>query len=91
MARQPESDLVQLLKLLRRIVVLAVAAYGLARGMPYVPLLIRVAVLWGVLYICSGVIDVVFRRLSQRSSRISVQPPPAADVTRTELTKASAG
>ena len=64
--KQPTSDLHELLKLLRRIVVLAVAAYGLARGMPYAALAMRLALLWAVLYVSSGVIDLVVRRLSYR-------------------------
>jgi hypothetical protein len=66
--KQPTSELHELLKLLRRIVVLAVAAYGLARGMPYVALALRLALLWAVLYVSSGLIDVVIRRLSYRAA-----------------------
>ncbi|MCX6601416.1 MAG: hypothetical protein NT025_07625 [bacterium] len=66
--KQPTSDLHELLKLLRRIVVLAVGAYGLARGMPYVALVVRLALLWAVLYVSSGLIDVVIRRLSYRAA-----------------------
>ena len=65
----------ELFKLLRRIIVLGVAAFGLARGMPYLPLAIRLAILWAVLYICSGLMDVVYRRLSFRAGW---QPPQAA-------------
>jgi hypothetical protein len=64
MARKSVSELNELLKLLRRIVVLAVAAYGLAIEMPYVTLAVRLAILWAVLYIGSGLMDVVFRKLS---------------------------
>ena len=66
--KQPTSELHELLKLLRRIVVLAVGAYGLARGMPYVALIVRLALLWAVLYVSSGLIDVVIRRLSYRAA-----------------------
>lgn len=70
--KQPQSDLYELLKLLRRIIVLAVAAYGLMRGMPYVALVVRLAILWAILYVSSGLVDVVFRHLSYRSAlRIS--------------------
>lgn len=57
----------ELLKLLRRIVILSVAVYGLARGMPYLTLLFRLVALWAVLYICSGIVDVVFRHLAYRA------------------------
>jgi hypothetical protein len=67
MAAKATSELVVLLTLLRRIIVMGVAAFGLMRGMPYLPLLARLAILWGVLYICSGMIDVIFRRLSYRA------------------------
>jgi hypothetical protein len=64
MPRTPTSDLEELLKLLRRILVLAVGAYGLAREMPYITLAARLAILWAILYVSCGLIDVVFRRLS---------------------------
>jgi len=59
----------ELLKLLRRIIVLAVAAFGLARGMPYPALAFRLALLWAVLYISSGLVDVAFRYLSYHAAR----------------------
>jgi hypothetical protein len=68
MPRKPTSDLEELLKLLRRIVVLAVGAYGLAREMPYITLAARLAALWAILYVGSGLIDVVFRRLSYQAA-----------------------
>ena len=68
MPRTPTSDLEELLKLLRRILVLAVAAYGLARDMPYATLAFRLAILWAILYVSSGLIDVIFRRLSYNSA-----------------------
>jgi hypothetical protein len=75
--KHPTSDLHELLKLLRRIVVLAVAAYGLARGMPYVTLAVRLAILWAVLYVSSGLIDVMIRRLSYRAAlRAGMVIPP---------------
>ena len=70
MPRKSSSDLNELLKLLRRIVVLGVAAYGLAVEMPYVTLAVRLAVLWAILYVSSGLVDVVFRRLSFRAAVI---------------------
>ena len=66
--KQPQSDLYELLKLVRRIIVLAVAAYGLMRGMPYATLVVRLAILWAILYVSSGLVDVVFRHLSYRSA-----------------------
>ncbi|MBU0509504.1 hypothetical protein KKH27_11805 [bacterium] len=75
-AKPPKSELLELLKLLRRILVLAVAVYGLVRGMPYDALLFRLAILWAVLYICSGVVDTVFRRLSFRTTLQPVGPAP---------------
>lgn len=64
----PSSDLNELLKLLRRIIVLAVAAYGLVREMPYTALAVRLAVLWAILYVSSGLVDVVFRHLTYRAA-----------------------
>jgi len=75
--KQPPSSLHELLKLLRRIIVLAVAAYGLARGMPYPSLAIRLAILWAVLYVSSGLIDAVIRNLSYRAAlRASTMASP---------------
>jgi len=68
MAPKSTSQLMELLKLLRRITVLGVAAYGLARGMPYLTLVFRLVALYAVLYICSGIVDVVFRRLHYRAA-----------------------
>jgi len=70
MSRTPTPDLNELLKLLRRILVLAVAALGLAREMPYATLAVRLAILWAILYVSSGLVDVVFRRLSLRAAII---------------------
>jgi hypothetical protein len=83
MAKKTSSELLELFKLLRRIIVLAVAAYGLARGMPYVPLAVRLAILWAVLYICSGLMDVVYRRLHFRAAW---QAPRAAAPLSTAVT-----
>jgi hypothetical protein len=75
--KQPTSNLHELLKLLRRIVVLAVAAYGLSRGMPYFSLAVRLAILWAVLYVSSGLIDLVIRSMSYRSAlRAGMVVPP---------------
>jgi hypothetical protein len=64
MARKSTSELHELLTLLRRIVVMGVAVYGLAREMPYMTLAFRLVILWAVLYMACGVLDLVFRRLS---------------------------
>jgi hypothetical protein len=86
MAKKTSSELLELFKLLRRIIVLGMAAYGLARGMPYIPLAIRLAILWAVLYICSGLMDVVYRRLSYRAAW---QAPQAAAPMSTAVTNRS--
>jgi hypothetical protein len=64
MARKQKSELHELLTLLRRIVVMGVAVYGLAREMPYPTLGLRLAILWAVLYVTSGIMDIVLRKLS---------------------------
>jgi hypothetical protein len=64
MARHTTTPLNNLLTLLRRIVVLSVAAWGLLCEMPYTTLAIRLAVLWAVLYISGGILDLVLRRLT---------------------------
>ncbi|HEY3295764.1 MAG TPA: hypothetical protein VGL38_10015 [bacterium] len=79
MPRAATSDLFELLKLLRRIVVLGVAAYGLAREMPYTTLAVRLAALWAVLYISSGLVDIVFRRLSYQAAQSEEQKDEQAD------------
>jgi hypothetical protein len=78
MARRPKSELEELLKLLRRILVLAVAAYGLARGMPFPVLAVRLAILWAVLYVGSGLMDVVYRRLHYHSTTKPAEGPESA-------------
>ncbi len=90
MARNTATPLCNLLTLLRRIIVLAVAAFGLIREMPYTTLAIRLAVLWAVLYISSGVLDLVLRRLTYRAltqssdsdASVASPPPPAPAVER---------
>ena len=77
--KQPQSELYELLKLLRRIIVLAVAAFGLMRGMPYATLAVRLAILWAILYISSGLVDVVFRHLSYRSALRSISTEPLSE------------
>jgi hypothetical protein len=84
--KQPTSDWHELLKLLRRIILLAAAAYGLARNMPYLTLAVRLALLWAVLYMSSGMIDLVVRRLSYRAAlrqRSAVPSEPDANATTT--------
>jgi len=85
MPRTPTSDLMELLKLLRRIIVLAVGAYGLLREMPYLTLAARLMILWAVLYVSSGLIDVVFRRLSYRAAIMSAESAPIKNESGTNL------
>lgn len=63
MARKQRSELSELLTLLRRIVILSVAVIGLAREMPYLTLAVRLAVLWGILYVAGGALEALFSRL----------------------------
>jgi len=82
MAKTPKSELMQLLTLLRRILVLSVAVWGLARGVPFDTLALRLVGLWAMLYICSGLIDVVYRRLSYRTLSYSDAPQTTTEVTK---------
>lgn len=82
MAKTPKSELMQLLTLLRRILVLSVAVWGLARGVPFDTLALRLVGLWAMLYICSGIIDVVYRRLSYRTLSYSAAPQTTTEVTK---------
>jgi hypothetical protein len=82
MAKRESSELRELLILLRRIVVLGVAAYGLWREMPYLSLLIRVAVLWGVLYLSGEIVEVVFRYLSNHAKSVVIRSSPHVGETK---------
>lgn len=65
--RTAHTELHRTLTLLRRIVILSVAIYGLLREMPYTTLAVRLAILWAVLSIASGLLDLVLRRLTYRA------------------------
>lgn len=71
-----------MLTLIRRIVVLTVAAVGLAREWPYEVVAFRAAGLWAVLYICSLALELVFQHLSYSALRAeqakSEKPKPKA-------------
>jgi hypothetical protein len=72
MAKKKSSDLRELLVLIRRIIVLAVAAFGLWREMPYETLAIRVAILWAVISLASESLEVLFRYLSNRARDVII-------------------
>ncbi|MDD5088169.1 MAG: hypothetical protein PHI18_05160 [bacterium] len=91
MAKTPKSELMQLMTLLRRILVLSVAVWGLARGLPFDTLALRLVGLWAMLYICSGVVDVIFRRMSYRTvsdSAASAGAPASATEAATRPSRA---
>lgn len=67
MAKKRQSELAELLTLLRRIVVLAVAAWGLAREFSLDALAGRLVLLWAVLYVISGFTEVLFQFLAQKA------------------------
>jgi len=64
MAKKAKSDFNQMLTLIRRIIVLTIAAIGLVREWPYETVALRSAVLWAVLYISSLAIELLFQHLS---------------------------
>jgi hypothetical protein len=72
MAKRKQSELQSLLVTLRRTIVLAVAAFGLWREISYEALILRLAILWAVLYLSSGVIELVFQYLSSRANRVVI-------------------
>ena len=75
MAKAQPSELRKLLQLIRRIITLSVAAYGLWIEMPYETLLIRTAVLWGILSISTGLIEIAFQYFSMKAKIVVVQEP----------------
>jgi hypothetical protein len=86
MARKVTSDFNQLLTTLRRIIVLGVAAFGLARGWPYESVALRGAILWAVLYFLSMMVELLFQYLGNaamnsgsrvKSSAIRAQQTPS--------------
>jgi hypothetical protein len=72
MAKKQSSELKALLILLRRIIVLSFAAFGLWREMPYETLLVRAAILWAILYLSSETVEVVFRYLSNQARKVVI-------------------
>ncbi|MBU0690343.1 hypothetical protein KKG66_12140 [bacterium] len=58
-----------MLTLIRRIIVLAIAAVGLAREWPYEIVALRAAGLWAILYICSLALELVLQHLSYSALR----------------------
>jgi hypothetical protein len=89
MAKQPKSDFNQLLTLVRRIIVLVIAAVGLARDWPYEAVAFRAAGLWAVLYICSLGIELMFQYLSfsalQRDARDEAERRKATQKSTTDI------
>ena len=73
MAKAAPSELQKILQAFRRITVLSVAAYGLWTEMPLEALMIRVAILWGILSIGTGLIEVLFQYLSMRAKTVVVR------------------
>ena len=62
-----KSQFNEMLTLIRRIIVLAVAAVGLVREWPYEVVVFRAVGLWAVLYICSLILELVFQHLSYQA------------------------
>jgi hypothetical protein len=67
MAKQQPPELRKLLQLIQRIIVLTVAAYGLWIEMPYESLLLRTALLWGILSISTSLIEVAFQYFGMKA------------------------
>ncbi len=61
------SQFNEMLTLIRRIIVLIVAAVGLVREWPYEIVALRAVGLWAVLYICSLSLELVFQHLSYQA------------------------
>ena len=75
-----------MLTLVRRIIVLTIAAYGLAREWPYDAVVFRTLSLWAVLYLCSLAIELVFQHLSYQAMRAENKSSPARKSTQGEST-----
>ena len=69
------SELKKFLELIKRILVLSVAAYGLWFEMPYETLLIRLAILWGILSLSTNLIEVLFQYLSMKAKTVVIRHP----------------
>lgn len=88
--RVKKSALNDLLRTLRRLGLCVLAAYGLYRQMPYEVLGLRLAMLWAVLYVASGLTELLFQYLSYRATgfgemRIPSPNTATAGVTRSDL------
>ncbi len=67
MAKKTTSALHDLFVALRRVVVLVIAAFGLAMGWPLPIVGVRVLVLWGTLVVLSHAAEILFQYLSHRA------------------------
>ncbi|MBK6766399.1 MAG: hypothetical protein IPG71_08800 [bacterium] len=77
MAKRSKSAVHDLFVAIRRVVVLLIAAFGLAMEWPLPELVTRVAVLWAVLVVVSQAGEVLFQYLTHRA--IMQQPMIATD------------
>lgn len=85
MAKRATSEFHELLKLLRRIVVLGLAAWGLVQNVSYGALAFRLCVLWAVLYLASGLIEVMLQYFNKQSrlKKTSGEAGPSQHTDRT--------
>ena len=67
MGKKTTSALHDLFVALRRVIVLVIAAFGLAMGWPLPVVGARVLVLWGMLVILSNAAEILFQYLSHRA------------------------
>ncbi len=69
MATKRKSAFAEMLTTMRRIVVLSVAAHGLWNETPYDSLLIRLAVLWAVMYLACKATELLFQFLAYQARK----------------------
>ena len=74
-----QSRFNEMLTLIRRIIVLAVAAVGLAREWPYEIVALRAVGLWAMLYICSLALELVFQHLSYQAMMSERKKPEKSE------------
>ena len=86
MAKKYKSQFNQMLTLVRRIIVLTIAAIGLAKEWPYDAVVVRTLGLWAVLYICSLSIELVLQHLSYQAMKAENKSSPNSKSTRGEST-----
>jgi len=67
MAKRAKSALHDLFVAIRRVIVLLIAAFGLAMEWPLPELAARVAILWAVLVVVSQAGEVLFQYLTHRA------------------------